>query len=219
MKKIFAFSLTLLFLLATISTTVQAQSVEIVAGNTLNGALQGTLLGGAAMGLSNSDDFGALRVGVGLGTLYGLGMGAYDISQAGGRSMVVSGLFNDGNNSSIIVLLDTFYGAAVGSIVVTSVMLVANEPIVEGLQYGASIGAWAGFGFGLFDTFVLAKRSSAPSMAAYTPPSTASGLLGVNFENGTSLGFVNPTVIQTKSADFSLSLSPAVDVMTLRINF
>ncbi len=219
MKKIFAFSLTFLFLLATTTPKIQAQSVEIVAGNTLNGALQGTLLGGAAMGLSNSDDFGALRVGVGLGTLYGLGMGAYDISQAGGRSIVVSGLFNDGNNSSIIVLLDTFYGAAVGSVVVTSVMLVANEPILDGLQYGASIGAWAGFGFGLFDTFVLAKRSSAPSMATYTPPSTASGLLGLNFENGTSLGFMNPTVIQTKSADFSYSLSPAVDVMNLRINF
>eukprot|EP00036_Acanthoecidae_sp_10tr_P010728 CAMPEP_0182920484 /NCGR_PEP_ID=MMETSP0105_2-20130417/3496_1 /TAXON_ID=81532 ORGANISM="Acanthoeca-like sp., Strain 10tr" /NCGR_SAMPLE_ID=MMETSP0105_2 /ASSEMBLY_ACC=CAM_ASM_000205 /LENGTH=91 /DNA_ID=CAMNT_0025057883 /DNA_START=16 /DNA_END=288 /DNA_ORIENTATION=- len=91
MKKIFAFSLTFLFLLATTTPKIQAQSVEIVAGNTLNGALQGTLLGGAAMGLSNSDDFGALRVGVGLGTLYGLGMGAYDISQAGGRSIVVSG--------------------------------------------------------------------------------------------------------------------------------
>ena len=219
MNKIFAFSLTILFLLVTATPKVQAQSVEIVAGNTLNGALQGTLLGGAAMGISGSDDFGALRVGVGLGTLYGLGMGAYDISQAGGRSIVVSGLFNDGNNSSIIVLLDTFYGAAVGSVVVTSVMLVANEPIVEGLRYGASIGAWAGFGFGLFDTFVLAKRSSAPSMAAYNPPNTASGLLGVNFENGASLGFVNPTVIQTKSADLSFSLSPAVDVMNLRINF
>ena len=39
-------------------------------------------------------------------------------------------------------------------------MLVANEPLVQGLQYGAGAGAIAGFGFGLFETFVLADRST-----------------------------------------------------------
>ena len=73
---------------------------------------------------------------------------------------IVSGIFNDGRNSTIIVLLDTFYGAAAGAVVATSVMLVANEPLVQGLQYGAGAGAIAGFGFGLFDTFVLADRST-----------------------------------------------------------
>ena len=100
-------------------------------------------------------------MGLGLGTLYGLGVGAYDLLKTGGNPTVVSGIFNDGNNSTIIVLLDTFYGAAAGAVVATSVMLVANEPLVQGLQYGAGAGAIAGFGFGLFDTFVLANRSTA----------------------------------------------------------
>lgn len=201
------------------SNKTEAQTVELLAGNTLNGALQGTILGGATMGLYNSSDFAHLRVGLGLGTLYGVGMGAYDVSVSGGRDLVVSGLFNDGNNSSIIVLLDTFYGAAVGSIIVTSVMLVANNPIKEGLQYGAAVGAWVGFGFGVFDTVVLAKRTAGPAIAAYTPVTNASGFLGLSFDNGTSLGFFNPTLIQTKAADFSQSISPAVDLMNVRVNF
>ena len=201
------------------SKNTEAQTVELLAGNTLNGALQGTILGGATMGLYNTSDFAYLRVGLGLGTLYGVGMGAYDVTVSGGRDLVVSGLFNDGNNSSIIVLLDTFYGAAVGSIIVTSVMLVANNPIKEGLQYGAAVGAWVGFGFGVFDTVMLAKRTTGPSIAAYTPVTNASGFLGLSFDNGTSLGFINPTLIQTKSADFNSSISPAIDVMNLRVNF
>ena len=111
----------LLIALLVPATQSKAQTVEILAGNTLNGALNGTLLGGASMALTNSDDFYPLQVGLGLGTLYGIGMGAFDVVQGGGKPVLVSGLFNDGNNSSIIVLLDTFYGAAAGSIIVTSV--------------------------------------------------------------------------------------------------
>ena len=138
-----------------------AQTINTLGENTLNGALTGTLLGGASMALTNDTDFYPLQVGLGLGTLYGLGAGAYDLLKTGGNPTVVSGIFNDGNNSTIIVLLDTFYGAAAGAVVATSVMLVANEPLVQGLQYGAGAGAIAGFGFGLFDTFVLANRSTA----------------------------------------------------------
>lgn len=137
-----------------------AQTINILGENTLNGALTGTLLGGASMALTDDTKFYPLRVGLGLGTLYGLGMGAYDLLQTGGNPGIVSGIFNDGRNSTIIVLLDTFYGAAAGAVVATSVMLVANEPLVQGLQYGAGAGAFAGFGFGLFDTFVLADRST-----------------------------------------------------------
>tara|TARA_R110002124_G_scaffold135815_1_gene298828 strand:- start:6037 stop:6699 length:663 start_codon:yes stop_codon:yes gene_type:complete len=206
----------------TLSTfSAQAQTVELLAGNTLNGAVQGTLLGGAVMALSNSDDFAALRIGVGLGTLYGIGMGAYDITSGGGQEVVVSGLFNDGNNSSIIVLLDTFYGAALGSIVVVAVTLVANEPIVSGLQYGAGIGAWAGFGFGIFDTFVLAERTFAP-VAIASANNKASGLIGMSFENNSSFGFINPTLIRTSQVttnDFTSTIQPAVEMVNFRINF
>ena len=137
-----------------------AQTINTLGENTLNGALTGTLLGGASMALTDDTDFYPLQIGLGLGTLYGLGVGAYDLLQTGGNPGIVSGIFNDGNNSTIIVLLDTFYGAAAGAVVATSVMLVANEPLVQGLQYGAGAGAIAGFGFGLFDTFVLADRST-----------------------------------------------------------
>ena len=139
---------------------VTAQTINTLGENTLNGALTGTLLGGASMALTNDADFYTLQKGLGLGTLYGLGVGAYDLLQTGGNPGIVSGIFNDGRNSTIIVLLDTFYGAAAGAVVATSVMLVANEPLVQGLQYGAGAGAIAGFGFGLFDTFVLANRST-----------------------------------------------------------
>ena len=146
-----------------------AQTINTLGENTLNGALTGTLLGGASMALTNDTDFYPLQVGLGLGTLYGLGVGAYDLLKSGGNPTVVSGIFNDGNNSTIIVLLDTFYGAAAGAVVATSVMLVANEPLVQGLQYGSGAGAIAGFGFGLFDTFVLADRSTA---LAFMQPAT-----------------------------------------------
>jgi len=213
---------TLLFIISAFSINpLKAQTVELLAGNTLNGAVQGTILGGASMALSNSDDFAALRVGVGMGTLYGIGMGAYDISAGEGQEVLVSGLFNDGNNSSIIVLLDTFYGAALGSVVVVAVALVANEKITTGLQYGAGIGAWAGFGFGIFDTFVLAERTFAP-IAIANPSTNASGLIGLNFENNSSFGFINPTLISTKQVeDFGLAskIKPAVEMVNFKLNF
>lgn len=199
----------------------EAQTVELLAGNTLNGAVQGTILGGATMALSDSDDFSALRIGVGMGTLYGVGMGAYDITTGGGQEVLVSGLFNDANNSSIIVLLDTFYGAALGSVVVVAVTLVANEPIVSGLQYGAGIGAWAGFGFGIFDTFVLAERTFAP-VAVANVNNSASGLVGMSFDNNSSFGFLNPTLIRTSqlsNTGFSSSIKPAVEMVNFRLNF
>ena len=221
MKKVSLSISAFLLLICIFSGSTKAQTVEILAGNTLNGAVQGTLLGGASMALTNSDDFSALRVGIGMGTLYGVGMGAYDITTGGGQEVLVSGLFNDGNNSRIIVLLDTFYGAALGSVIVVAVTLVANERITTGLQYGAGIGAWAGFGFGIFDTFVLAERTFAP-MAVSNLSQNASGLIGLNFENKSSFGFINPTLIRTSQLtqnDINSTVSPAVEMINYRFNF
>lgn len=218
-------SLSLLFLFTVFtfsSTNTKAQTIELLAGNTLNGAMNGVLLGGATMAVSNSSDFYPLQVGLGLGTLYGIGMGAFDIAQGEGKEILVSGLFNDGSNSSIIVLLDTFYGAAAGSVIVTSIMLVANEPLIEGLQYGAGIGGFIGFGFGIFDTFFLAKRSTASIAGTYQPNTNASGLLGLGFDNGTSVGLINPTLfssIQLDNVSFNRSVNPAVEFLNFRVNF
>lgn len=201
----------------------EAQTIELLAGNTLNGALNGTLLGGATMGLQNSSDFRPLQVGLGLGTLYGLGMGAYDIVSGEGQQVLVSGLFNDGDNTSIIVLLDTFYGAAAGAVIGTSIMLIADEPIVEGLQYGASTGAWMGFGVGLIDVFAFSERNTRATLAIYTPSSTkADGLVGIQLDDKTSIGLVSPSIIQTLKmgkTSFTQELSPTVEVVNLKFNF
>lgn len=222
MKKIIFCILAVVISLHTASES-KAQTVEIMAGNTLNGAMNGVVLGGAVMGITNDTEFHALRVGLGLGTLYGIGMGGYDIVQGGGGEVLINGLFNDGSNSSIIVLLDTFYGAAAGSVITTAIMLVANEPILDGLQYGASIGAWAGFGFGIFDTFILANRTSSPSPIAFAAPvQTADGVVGLGFKNGTSFGFLNPALtqqVELSSHEFSATLRANLEVVNFRFNF
>lgn len=198
--------------------TAKAQTIELLAGNTLNGAVNGTLLGGAAMALNNSSDFAPLRVGLGLGTLYGIGVGAYDISQSGGGQMIVTGTFNDGNNSSIIVLLDTFYGAAAGAVVASAVMLIANEPIVRGLQYGSSAGAVAGFSFGLIDSFMLSERITPATASAST---SANGLLAINFDDKKSIGFLSPAVFTTIDAQpskMSVKWNTAIELVNLKIS-
>ena len=201
----------------------KAQTIELLAGNTLNGAVNGTLLGGATMALNKDTDFAPLRVGVGLGTLYGLGTGAYDVVTSGGQQLIVSGLFNDGNNTSIIVLLDTFYGAAGGAIIASSVTLIAEKPILEGLQYGSAIGAWIGFGVGVIDAFALSKRQTPTSgpTAMNSSEYSANGLIGLKFNNKTSLGFVSPSVTQTfrsTGSGISTKLTPTVEVLNLRVN-
>lgn len=212
--------LLLLFAVSFFSNSAKAQSIELLAGNTLNGTVNGTLLGGAVMGLTNDSDFAPLRVGVGLGTLYGIGVGAYDISQTNGSSMIVTGTFNDGNNSSIIVLLDTFYGAAAGSVIASSVMLIANEPIVKGLQYGASAGAIAGFGFGIVDSFILSERII-PGAAAFKPSNSADGLVAVSFKKGKSVGFVSPSLFTSfdiRNDQIRTRYTPTVNLINFRLN-
>lgn len=138
----------------------QSQSVTLLGGNVLNGTLTGTMLGAATMGLNNSGDLTPLRIGVGSGILGGFAVALYDVvTLPSGQEFYISGVFNDGRNSSIIILLDTFYGAAGGAILGSAITLIGNTPIVEGLQYGSGIGTWAGFGFGLLDSFVFAERN------------------------------------------------------------
>lgn len=201
-----------------------AQTIELLAGNTLNGAVNGTMLGGATMALTGETDFRPLQVGLGLGTLYGLGMGAYDVTTGGGNRVLVSGLFNDGDNTSIIVLLDTFYGAAAGTIIATSVMLVADEPIIEGLKYGSSVGAWVGFGVGLIDVFMFSDRMTPTSASLRTPTNTADGLVAIHLNNRTSVGLVSPTVLNTYKSDagglgLTREVNPAVNLVNLNLRF
>lgn len=204
-----------------LSTDVKAQSIELIGGNTLNGALNGALLGTASMAVNNTNDFSYARVGLGAGTLYGMGTGLYDVIKAGADGQYyVSGTFNDGDNSSIIALLDTFYGAAAGSVVATSVTLIRGEHISEGLQYGAGIGAWVGFSFGLIDAFVLSKQPT--DFEASANPASASGMVSINgAKNKYSIGLANPTVKTFKKhtgQQIHTTHTFALDMVQLKLN-
>lgn len=223
MKKILIILfLTLGSLLSTIPDA-NAQTIELVAGNTLNGAVNGVLLGGATMALSDNDDFRPVEVGLGAGTLYGLGVGIYDLSQVNsGQQFYISGTFNDGTNSSVLVLLDTFYGVAGGSLIASSVALIVKEPILDALQYGAGIGAWAGFGFGLIDSFMLAKGPNY-SATAVANTSQVNGM--ITYRNSSSTieaGLFSPSATVTKEIsgnNIKTSINPAIDVLQLHIKF
>lgn len=232
MRKYTALLLGVLVCIGTLSNPVQAQSVQIFSSNALNGAINGVVLGGAQMFLTdkkvnapfnkNLEDLYALQVGLGIGTLYGVGMGGYDVVSGEGREILVSGFFNDGDNSSIIVLMDTFYGAASGGLIAMSLSLVSNDPIVDATKYGLGLGAFIGFGFGVIDTFIIAERSSEPMSMVYQTPQNAEGLASITFDNGTSLGIINPSItssLELTSNNFSQVYRPSVDLVNLRVNF
>lgn len=177
-----------------------AQKIEILAGNTFNGAMNGAMLGGATMALQNSNDIAPVRFGVGLGTIAGMGIGVYDMAQVQkGEKFFISGTFNDGNVTSIIILLDTFYGGVAGSLVGTAITLMSNQPVVEGLQYGSGAGLWAGFAFGLLDAFALSKPQNGMVSVNRSTPKTAAGLLSYHGNKSMSVGFVSPQYYQIKT--------------------
>lgn len=204
--------------------TSQGQSIELVAGNTLNGALNGVALGGAVMALQNSNDFAPVRVGTGAGILYGIGVGVYDVSNvSSGQQFYISGTFNDGTNTSILVLLDTFYGAASGAVIASSISLIAKEPIVEALRYGSGVGAWAGFGFGLIDAFVLSSRPGSQVAVGTNHQQQTTGLLTYhNSDSNLELGLISPslTEVRTISAtDVGSKINPSIDILQVDIRF
>ncbi len=229
------FKLSLLVLticLSLVVVNVQAQSVQILGSNTLNGAINGVVLGGASMLMTNKkvnapfnknlEDLYALQVGLGLGTLFGVGIGAYDVYSGEGKDMIVSGFFNDGNNSSIILLMDTFYGAAGGGLIAMSLSLVSNEPLIDATKYGLGLGAFIGFGFGIIDSFIIAERSNEPLTFNYSLPKNAEGLATVSFDNDTSIGLINPTLIsnfESKNNGVVLAYRPAIELINVRLNF
>jgi hypothetical protein len=213
--------LTLLTFLLTVSVSEKssAQTGQLLGGNVLNGALTGTALGAATMGLQNSSDFAPLRVGLGSGILAGAGVAVYDIvTLPKGQEFFISGMFNDGNNSSVIILLDTFYGAAGGAILGSAVMLIGNKPIVEGLQYGSSIGTWVGFGVGLFDSFFYAERNSDFVSSNLL---NRSSLFEIDHEQF-RIGMISPDIIAKKSLNteqLKYDFEPVLNMISFRAQF
>lgn len=224
MKKHLLLFVLIIFTGSVYTSPAKAQSVELLAGNTLNGAMNGVLLGGATMALQDNDDFEPLRVGLGAGTLYGIGVGVYDVTQTNkGQQFYISGTFNDGTNSSILVLLDTFYGAAGGALIASSISLIIQEPIVDALQYGSGAGAWVGFGFGLVDAFVLANGPNFSEPVASVSQNSVSGLVTYsNASQSVELGMISPELVKQKQlskTSLKTTYNASVKLVNLKVNF
>lgn len=217
LTSIFLFSL-FLFISGLISPA-KAQTKELLGGNVLNGAITGTMLGAATMGLQNSNDFTPLRIGLGAGILSGAGIAAYDmLTLPRGQQFYISGIFNDGRNSSIIILLDTIYGAAGGAILGSAVMLIANEPIVDGLQYGSGVGAWTGFGLGLLDSFFIAERNKDFVSQKLL---NRNSLIEFDMDN-MQLGMMSPSLVSYKDisgSTLSIETNLALNILSFKARF
>lgn len=186
-------SLTIVILLASFAN-LQSQALKITAGNTAIGALNGALLGLGGMGLANNtENLVPLRVGVGIGTLYGLGMGISDLYQndpAFGNPSHY-GLFHGSEYLTMITLFDTMYGGATGSVVGMAVALIGGTSIKKGFTQGGSIGLFGGFVFGLVDAFYLSKnRTGSIQDSDYTTDSDGFVTLSVN--SNLRISFIQP---------------------------
>jgi hypothetical protein len=222
------------------SVTVQAQDPDrnlILASDLVNTTLNGAMLGSAVMGLQNSTNYkDPLRVGVGLGMLAGVGLATFDLVQVENGRDLVHGTFISGNNSSVVLLIDTIYGAVAGSVIGTAIILVANEPLTDGLQYGASLGGWLGFGFGLVDTFILSRnRTMSPlggsfdsDFASVEVGSTSNSLRSassISRDSAVQLGFLQPDlthIVTFETGSFSggqVVPKPVLNLLELKIRF
>ena len=199
---------------------VKAQTTDLLAGNILNGAVTGSVLGLATMGLQNSDDFAPLRIGLGSGILAGAGFAAYDIGTLpAGQEFFISGVFNDGNNTSIILLLDTMYGAGVGAVIGSAVMLITDKPQIKGLQYGGGAGAWIGFSFGIFDTFFMAERNK--DFLSSNHLLNRNSIVEFNSDSMT-FGMIHPTLISytdLSGSTLSNEVKPALGLFSFKTRF
>ena len=213
------FLLSILLLFAGTHQANAQNTKELLAGNVLNGAVTGSLAGLATMGLTNNSDFAPLRIGLGAGILAGTGIAAIDIASApADDDFYINGTFNSGSNSSVIILLDTVYGAGGGAVIGTAIRLIQDKPIVQGLQYGSSVGAWTGLGFGLIDAFFLADREPGQMANKMLNRSSVIEVAHGNYE----VGFLQPQL--TSYTDFSSrgltqEFEPTVGVINFRTSF
>lgn len=207
----------LLFLFSTHRSA--AQTLELFGGNIANGAITGTAIGAAVMGMQNGGSITPLRIGLGTGILAGTAIAVYDlVTLPQGQTFFISGVFNDGQNSSIIILLDTFYGALAGAGIGTAVILINNSSFPKGLQYGASAGALGGLAFGLADSFIFAERNR--DFIAQNR-SLNSSAVQLHFGD-TEVGFMRLDVTfipDFDSSTSSISLEPVLNLVTIRSRF
>ena len=210
-------AVTLLFLTGLLTFGAQraeAQSLNVLVKDTFYGTLTGAGLGGATMALANDPDLRPLRIGTGLGTIGGVGVGIFDMATMS-NDMQVYGLLNSSSTTGGIILLDTIYGSAVGSLVGMSIALISDSRILRGLQDGAGLGAFGGFGFGLVDAFYFGAVGGDEAFFDFTssnPESfqlrnnsagriisgseiTPNGILRLHHSESYAVGSLNPTIV------------------------
>lgn len=216
-----------LFIMVTAHSTASGQSLKILAGSAFNGAVTGSMLGGATMAVQDDVNWDYVQVGVGGGIITGVGLGIYDVTRIqSGQSYYVSGTFNDGQSTSIIVLLDTFYGSATGALIGSAVMLMTDEYIVDGLQYGSGIGAWAGFGFGLVDAFLISNISGGGGGGyggGYAD--AAPGIINMQYDTEKAglwdVGLLSPNMVsqpEVKQNGFGTNQNMALNLLNLKVS-
>ena len=197
----------------------QSPKIQLAGGNVLNGTLTGTMLGAATMALNNDEDISPLRIGIGSGVLGGFAVALYDVATLpAGQEFYISGVFNDGRNSSIIILLDTFYGAAGGAILGSAVTLISNSPVIDGLRIGSGIGAWTGFGFGLIDSFVLAEKNRDFMANALLNRSSLFEIDAGSLDIGIAQPALHQRAVISPNA-LSIRTEPVINLLSLRKSF
>lgn len=221
MKKYYFLVLSSLLLFVSLPTEKpKAQTIELLGGNLLNGTVTGSLLGAATMGLRNSSDFDPLRIGLGAGIIGGAGIAIYDVATLPkGQQFFISGTFNDGNNTSIILLLDTLYGAVGGAAIGTAVILLSGDAFSDGIRIGSGAGAWTGFAFGIADAFFLSERNRDLTSSKFL---NRNSVFSTKISK-TELGLLQPQLMATpeltKYGELTSKISPALGVLSFKLDF
>ncbi|TNE71097.1 hypothetical protein EP331_10295 [bacterium] len=199
-------------------TGLQAQAFKIIGTNTIMGAATGTTLGAATMLISGTDDWGAVRVGFGGGTLVGLGLGIYDVSYSSGY---IDGYLTSASTTGQVIAMDTFYGAATGSIVGFAISLIGNQDILEGIKVGGGYGAWAGFAFGLAETFFInvagGGSDSGYGSGSYMSSNSVNGFMQYH-SNGLNIGLIAPSTVNYVQGG-QINWTPSVTFTHAKISF
>lgn len=185
--------------------------------NTGTGTLTGAALGGATMALQNDGNWDPMRIGVGTGTIFGLGVGFYDAyTIPRDDDYYIEALFSNGRYRGSVILMDTMYGAATGALVGSAVGLIRGTggEIVDGLRIGSATGAYIGFTFGLFDAFVIGEPvpfdefyNGYLGSSGHTP-----GMFSVDVNATSSLHFLDPVLISYPQASNSSGLEITSDL-------
>lgn len=199
-KTVFIGVLTMLLFGMLTPNNSNAQVMRDIMINTGAGTVTGATLGGATIALNNSAEWEPIRIGVGAGTLFGLGIGIYDaFSIPGDDDYYFEGVFASGRYRGTVILLDTFYGAATGALVGTAISLIGGNPVLDGLRIGSGTGAYIGFGFGLFDAFIIGEPVPFDDFYhEYTNKSShaSPGLVSLNIGSHSSISLIDADLIQ-----------------------